>query len=289
MLSLQMTTKTQTLEPHTAKILPAGRHYGTLLNQWSSEDQMVCRIEYRRGSQYDEHGNERASVFFIERGCNKKKFGKKSLELLQGSMLLIPPSCLHADRFESNTSVLAAEIPVAVLQGLQEYGAVLHDPVLVAEYEARAFQVRLRRELLAPDELSGLVFEGLFSDLLVSAVRKSKIEDRRPVPWLLRSRDLLHDRVHEPLQLREIASEVNVHPARLSRDFKRTFGLSPGEYLRCLRIELATQRIEGTDESLAEIAATFGFADQAHLSRVFRKQMGLSPSRYRTATKPRSK
>lgn len=267
-----------------AKILPAGQHYGTFLTKWSSGTQMVCRIEYQAGSKFKEHGNERASVVFIERGYQTKSFGRSELQLFRGSMLLIPPSYLQVDRFESNTTVLAAEIPGSLLAELRTYGIVLHQHIQIAECDAIPFRNRLRRELVQADDLSGLIFESIFAELFVNAVRRTRQEQRPPVPRMLRVRDLLHDCMSETPKLREIAAAIDVHPSQLSRDFRRCFGISPGEYLRHLRLEHAARQIEETTKPLAKIAADLGFADQAHLSRVFKQHKGLSPSAYRGST-----
>ncbi|HET9100531.1 MAG TPA: AraC family transcriptional regulator [Acidobacteriaceae bacterium] len=264
-----------------ATILPAGQHHGTFLTKWSSETQLVCRIKYQGGSTYEEHGNERASIVFIEKGMHTKRFGRSTLHLPRGSMLLIPPSYLQVDSFEWNTVILAAEIPAELMQQLRDYGVVLHDHVQISACDAAPLRNRLQQELRKPDELSGLVFEAIIAEFVVDAVRKTRREKRTATSRMQQARDLLHDRMSEPLRLRDVAAALEVHPSQLSRDFRRSFGTTPGEYLRRLRHQYATRQIEETSKPLAEIAANSGFADQAHLSRAFKRYNGFSPSRYR--------
>ena len=107
--------------------------------------------------------------------------------------------------------------------------------------------------------------------------------------WLTRAKGLLHDRAFESVKLNEIARAVDIHPAQLSREFARFFRITPGEYLRQLRIESAAKQLEETDMALTEIAAANGFADQAHFSRAFQRRMRLSPAQYRRLAKPRLK
>ncbi len=246
---------------------------------------MVCSIEYQAGSRYSEHGNERASVVFVEKGRQTKSFGRNMLHLSSGSMLFIPPSYLQVDRFESNTVVLAAEIPSSLLEELCSYGVVLRDYIQIADCDADALRHRMRRELLQADDLSGLIFEAIFADLLIHLVRRSRREERMAATRMLKVRDLLDDCISESSRLRDIAAAVNIHPSQLSRDFRRCFGITPGEYLRRLRLEQVVRLIEEISQPLAEIAAALGFADQAHLSRVFKQYKGLSPSKYRNSVK----
>lgn len=245
---------------------------------------MVCRIEYRDGSSYEEHGNERASILFVEDGRLLKTFGRKTLTVPRDSMLLIPPSYLQIDKFESNTVLLAAEIPEHLLAELLSHGVTLHDHVQIADCDVPQFRSRLTRELRHPDDLSGLIFPAIFTEILAHAARKRRWEEPRPALWLRKARELLHDRMLEPLRLREIADAVEVDPGQLSRAFRQSFGASPGEYLRRLRVEHAAREIEQTTKPIAEIAAGSGFSDQAHLSRVFKQYRGISPSKFRDLT-----
>src|ERR1022692_191996 len=64
----------------------------------------------------------------------------------------------------------------------------------------------------------------------------------KPPSWLARAKELLHDRAFESVKLYEIAKAVDIHPAQLSREFGRFFKVTPGEYLRQLRIEFATKQ-----------------------------------------------
>ena len=265
-----------------ARILPAGQHYGTMLTKWSSSVLTVCRIRYDGASTYDLHGNEQASVIFVERGQCSKRFGQRAIALGRGSMLLIPPEQLQADAFPVTTKFLAAEFAPGFLQGICDTGLQMDDVLQLSKADAAEFSSRLLRELSEPDQLSELVFEGILTHLFVCARRGIDRQTRKPPAWLSRARDLLHDRAFESLRLREIALAVDVHPVQLSREFKRFFGTTPGEYLRQIRLDFAARQLEETETNLADIASAAGFADQAHLSRSFRRHRCLSPSRYRS-------
>ncbi|HEX3819847.1 MAG TPA: AraC family transcriptional regulator [Candidatus Sulfotelmatobacter sp.] len=265
-----------------ARILPAGQHYGTMLTKWSSSALTVCRIRYSRNSSYDVHGNEQASVVFVERGQCSKRFGQKTMALSRGSMLLIPPERLQADAFPVTTRFLAAEVTPRFLQGIHDAGVKIDEVFQFSNADAADFSSRLLLELCDPDSFSELVFEGILMNLFVCGYRATQCHDPKPASWLLRARDLLHDRAFESLHLHEIAREVEVHPAQLSRDFKRVFGTTPGEYLRRLRLEFAVRQLGETELTLAEIATAAGFADQAHFSRTFRRYKRMPPSEYRS-------
>lgn len=58
--------------------------------------------------------------------------------------------------------------------------------------------------------------------------------------------------------------------------FRRATGMSPGKYMRDLRLNMALDLI-CSGKSLSEVAHTLQFADQAHFSREFKRLFGTSP------------
>ncbi len=54
---------------------------------------------------------------------------------------------------------------------------------------------------------------------------------------LLRARDLVDARYFEPLTVADMAREAGLSPAQFSREFRRTFGESPHQYLLTRRLE----------------------------------------------------
>lgn len=96
---------------------------------------------------------------------------------------------------------------------------------------------------------------------------------------LLIARDYLIDKIDDDIRLDELAIEANLSKFHLSRQFSRTFNMSPNRYLRQLRLQKAKQLIrEGI--SISETAHRCGFSDQSHLTRLFKSAFGVSPKKY---------
>jgi AraC family transcriptional regulator len=141
---------------------------------------------------------------------------------------------------------------------------------------------RLSVEIAQPDNLTPLAVEGLALELIATAARAFETETRESPPaWLCRVRDCLHDDISAAPSLTRLASLAGVHPGHLTREFRRHFGRSIGSYLRNLRLDWATRQLVESDDPLADIASSAGFADQSHFTRSFRQAFGCTPSIYR--------
>ena len=69
----------------------------------------------------------------------------------------------------------------------------------------------------------------------------------------------------------------------ISRHFRWAFGTSPDRYRTQRRLALAQAAIE-SGQSLAQVAADTGFADQSHMTRQFKRTYGLTPTRWKALT-----
>ena len=83
------------------------------------------------------------------------------------------------------------------------------------------------------------------------------------------------------LRLAELAEAAGLSESWFSSAFKATTGQTPLQWQQERRIERVKHMMQERDISLAEIAARFGFADQAHLTRVFRQITGETPTQWR--------
>lgn len=95
---------------------------------------------------------------------------------------------------------------------------------------------------------------------------------------------LLDDRAGDR-PVAELAGRCGLSRSHFSRAFKASMGLPPHHWLMRHRVERASELLERSDESIAVIAASCGFADQSHLTRVFHAIAGASPAAWRRQRK----
>ena len=84
------------------------------------------------------------------------------------------------------------------------------------------------------------------------------------------------------IRLREIAAAAHLSRFHFIRIFRRVYGLSPGQYLRDLRINRARQLLlEGWP--VTRVCGEVGYASLPTFSRVFKCATGHAPSAYAAA------
>src|ERR1700676_2351046 len=103
---------------------------------------------------------------------------------------------------------------------------------------------------------------------------------------LLRAKDLADARYFEPLDLADLAAAAVLSRAYFSREFRRTFGESPHQYLLTRRLERAAALLRGTDRSVTEICFAVGLQSLGSFTTSFRRVYGLPPSDYRASFPP---
>jgi AraC-like DNA-binding protein len=98
----------------------------------------------------------------------------------------------------------------------------------------------------------------------------------------------LRDHYPEPITNQQLARLAHLSVRALERKFRASFHVTPQEYLRKLRLHMASRALVYTNQPLAKVALHCGFADQSHFSREFRRHFGRTPREYRAHYFPRS-
>lgn len=80
----------------------------------------------------------------------------------------------------------------------------------------------------------------------------------------------------------EIQRQAGFSPRHFIALFRAAAGLTPKHYYRIKRFTAALQGLtDSNTRGLADLAASAGYSDQAHLTREFREFSGVTPTQYR--------
>lgn len=89
------------------------------------------------------------------------------------------------------------------------------------------------------------------------------------------------DHLDDCLTVERLADQAGMSPRNFSRTFKQEMGMSPAQFVTRVRVEEARRQLEAGAESIKQVAAKCGFADEQNLRRVFHRLMGITPIEYR--------
>ena len=107
-----------------------------------------------------------------------------------------------------------------------------------------------------------------------------------PARHLLRAKDLIDARYREPLDVPALARAARLSTAHFSREFRRTFGETPHQYLLTRRLERAAALLRNTDRKVIDICLTVGLRSIGSFTTSFGRTFGMSPTAYRAAHPP---
>jgi len=88
-------------------------------------------------------------------------------------------------------------------------------------------------------------------------------------------------RLHEPLQLRDMAEREAMSVRTFTRRFREEVGISPGQWLTQQRVERARHLLESSGLSVDRIARDAGFGTAQSMRQHLQAALGVTPTAYR--------
>jgi len=228
----------------------------------------------------------------VARKPMRSRRGRERRLIRPGQLVAWDPSNAHAgaavDGQPWTSRLIIVEIAdLATLAGDEESAlltnVVFPEPALSDRELARDF-VRMHRALEAPT--TRLEHDQRLAEWLRALIERSSAV--RPVRSSLTRHDdralhlaydFLGDWPERNVGLDELAAAAGIGKFRLIRLFHERTGLPPHALQLAHRIRKARRLLEA-GETIADVAAATGFADQSHLHRHFQRGLGLTPGEY---------
>ena len=240
---------------------------------------------------YRPHSHPTWTVAVLERGAARFEVDETRQRADRGELFVLEPEAVHTGM-------------AAVPEGWA-YKVLYLEPSLLHEWAERdaaapraarwvVFRDRaLRDSLLRAHAALAHREAGLETDEAVLAAVDALRPHLRPGPQapargrpehaaVRRARDHLAEQWDQPVSLATLSSVAGLSRFELVRRFRAQTGLPPHAFQTNLRIARA-RALLAAGEPAAAVAATCGFADQAHLTRVFKRAVGITPARYARA------
>lgn len=232
---------------------------------------------------------EQHSMFeltYVDRGALHCVVDGNGVELRQGQLMLFGPQQWHMQY--TDLDVTARFLTVS-FDLESEFAARLPDRVFDLS-SAEAAQLRqIVRESENMDAYSGDFIRSYLKLLLLSVLRDTGSEKKRlktPVALnheneiVSRTLQYVADHVCDKLSVEIVSREIGVSASHLTALFHRQMNISPGEYIRRVKLEESKRLIREGTMNFSQIAAQLNYSTIHHFSRQFKDKFGMSPSEY---------
>jgi len=237
---------------------------------------------YPKGLTLTKHCHSNAYLTFVLAGNFIEKYAERECACEAGALRFLPPSELHENDYTAGARCLLVKIEPSALDRLGEHSPVLCSPGEVVGLASTWLANRLYREFTAEDDVAPLAMEGVLLEILAESARAIGEGGAAHAPaWLRRVREALEDTYLQAPSLADLATIAGVHPVHLSREFRKHYQSTIGEFIRKRRIEHACMLLAKSDTALSEIALACGFSDQSHFCAMFKGHTGLTPAKFR--------
>jgi AraC family transcriptional regulator len=149
----------------------------------------------------------------------------------------------------------------------------------------------LTSKLLEAETLAG-TWAPQFSDHITSALLAYLLQQHAQLPAASATSSLagsrlqrilayMAERMSEEIPVVELAHACAMSESHFSREFHKSVGMPPHQYLMKLRIERARDLLLGSDARVIDVALDLGFTNSSHFARAFARRYGMAPAAFR--------
>lgn len=184
-----------------------------------------------------------------------------------GQFLFYPPGCLHEERQDG-------DVPLEFYCVDFEWPDCPSPiPNLLEDRQGRVLE--LTRWLIS--EAHGTypgkeMYQHLGTSMLTGEILRLVKKPDTDAVGLVQA--YIHEHLSEPLSLDDLAACCALNKFHLARIFRARTGITPMDYVRQARLDVALRMLRESDLTLREIAPRVGLADEYHLSRLLKARYG---------------
>ncbi len=244
-----------------------------------------------------EHVDANSELIYVLQGRVRIETPRYTLNGRSGDTLFTPANMPHRDVFPSGTLF---EVYLVQFEWADEAAMLRQIHPLELTRAASRSHARFGRafEQLYGEFVNVLAYQSTMMSIQVSQIlyelfRAAAMNQQaagesseqattgRRSQIMHRARQLIDERLNQPISLDALAEAIGISTYYLSRVFSQESGFTLSSYIMQQRMNKAQKLLAEGDRSIKEIAFATGFRDGHYFSRVFRGHFNVSPSIYR--------
>lgn len=249
------------------------------------------------GSSNNPHSHEYTEIsIMLEGEANYTIEGKKHI-IKANTIMIFNPGVVHWEMQPIGTTSHEFHIGIRnfSLTGYAKDSMPNEHPILVPQanhHKMIEIAWNLVDEVSKESKEFRVMSKSLAMQLIVLIVRSLESSQSLSMsdvtPTVTRKQNLVTDALHyieqhydEELTIDQIAQELLISPAYLSRIFKEIQEMSIINYLIEVRMNHASTLLKESDLAVKEVAEIVGYQDPLYFSKQFKKHFGKTPSHYK--------
>ncbi len=223
---------------------------------------------------------------YVDQGCLHSVADGQDLVLQKGDMVIYAPNQWHMQYADIGIAPRFVTISFDLAGGDL---SPLFDRLIAPPQVAVTLLQQMLREQERMDSYSTDIIISQLTLLLLSLLR----QQGAPAEKLKASNSVHSDNeiirsaqqyssahIREKLSVPLVAQNVDGSPSYLTALFHRNLQISPGEYIRRMKLQESKQMIRENAMNFTEIAAALQYSTVHHFSRQFKEKFGITPSEY---------
>ena len=225
-------------------------------------------------------------LVYVDKGALHNVVNGTDTVLRQGEMMVYSPGLWHMQHADLDMEVSF----ITVSFELQSNNL---DPLVNRRLGLDADETALLRRMLVEqdqnDPYSGDLIVCLLQQLLLSILRiGDKVETRLKTPATLQNENSIVNaaltyisaNARQKLPVPLVARSCNVSVSRLTKLFQERLSITPGEYIRRVKLEESKALIKAGEGNVSQIAELLQYSTVQHFSRQFKAKFGVTPSEF---------
>ncbi len=243
--------------------------------------------EKEKGFTFPGEAHEPLELTYVDKGALHSVADGRDILLEQGDLVIYAPNQWHmqyAD-VDKSPSFITVTFDLACA-----YPQELINRKFTIPQSAVPVLQQMLRELDRMDAFSPDMVICLLSMLLLELLREqvapagTKLRTTNAVnsenEIIRRAQQFISEHVREKLTVPLVARHVDVSPSYLTALFRKNLQISPGEYVRRIKLQESKQMIREDNMNFTEIAAALQYSTVHHFSRQFKDKFGITPTEY---------
>ena len=243
--------------------------------------------EKEQGFLFPGESHPMAELTYVDQGALHSVADGQDLLLKQGDLVVYGPDQWHMQYADIGVA------PRFVTLSFATQGTELI-PLLNRKFSAPQKVVSLLQTMLHEQErmdaYSGDIILSQLNLLLLLLLRETtsptggKLQTANSVhsenEIIRQAQQYISSHIREKLSVPLVARQVDVSPSYLTALFHKNLQISPGEYIRRIKLQESKQMIRENKLNFTEIAAELQYSTVHHFSRQFKEKFGITPTEY---------